>query len=352
MRTQLDDASEVPETSSDSLDLGDGNMGDMDVKHIYMALQKNSLYKKLHLQNNKIGFLGASSLRQVLIHNHVWTSINLENNDIGDLGAAVLSDGLMQNNSVRSINLRNNKIGLPGIMALIDAMRKNYTLCFLPYENINADESNRLPESILATLAFYLKRNVIIAASHNYLNQLVEYKEANASFCVKINELRNELKSHLPSLDLFDPAVPMETYRLLKIASHFHEGNHAKMELDLNRPFANPLSKALAEEFKRFPKQPVVPQEPVRRLSKPMRLEPISEVTHEQTRTSVPSRQEGFWGKENCKITAAANKKQLEPISVAHESKKTSASVKFWEQVPPKPRLEKLKKLPSLVPWY
>jgi len=295
--------SDVHEANSEILDLGYCNFGDAGVKNFCIILRENTTYRKLYLQNNNIGDFGASYLSHVLVHNRALTNLNLGSNEIGDAGAIVLSDALMQNNTLQSIDLHNNKIGVAGIMALTNSLTKNHTLCSLLYKNEN--QYHMVTKGMRDVLACYLERNAKIAVCHDYMSQIVNYREVNPSFCSKIDKLRNELKIHLLNLDasLFERSALIETYRLLKAIGHFHEQERVKLEICLSRPFTTPSLQILAEKFKYSLEQPVVPQltqAPVR-LPNIIRLEPVIEDAHKKTQIVPSTRQAGLWKKEPSK---------------------------------------------------
>jgi hypothetical protein len=117
------------------------------------ALKSNTSVTSINLNNNTIGYVGASALADALKVNTSVTVIGLSRNAIGGEGASALADALKVNTLVTRIDLKSNTIGDEGASALADALKVNTSVTY-----INLD-GNAISADRVASIKKLLDRN-------------------------------------------------------------------------------------------------------------------------------------------------------------------------------------------------
>lgn len=106
--------------------------------------------KRLDLDHNQIGDIGATALAGALQHMPTLVNLDLKGNGIGDLGAKAIGTELWHTALLTHLDLDKNSIGPSGARALTAALRKAPMLTFLSLSrNSIGDEGAKALASVL-----------------------------------------------------------------------------------------------------------------------------------------------------------------------------------------------------------
>jgi hypothetical protein len=95
---------------------------------IIMMLERHSSLTKLHLNNNKLGDSGATSIGDAIVHNIILKDLQLNWNVIGPSGATAMSHGLKKNRSLEQIGLGWNALGNSGATSIAECMASTLSI--------------------------------------------------------------------------------------------------------------------------------------------------------------------------------------------------------------------------------
>lgn len=89
---------------------------------------KNNTATEIDLQQQGLGYVGATALARVLENNKSLTKLNFLHNEIGPDGAKVLAEALSENTTLKELDLGLNDIGPDLATALARALTKKQYL--------------------------------------------------------------------------------------------------------------------------------------------------------------------------------------------------------------------------------
>jgi len=94
-------------------------------------LQDNRGLRKLDLEGNSVGPVGATALAGVIARLSSLKSVNLRDNNIGEKGATAVSSALQKHGALTELDLRDNRMGTRGLASLVPAIEANSHLVTL-----------------------------------------------------------------------------------------------------------------------------------------------------------------------------------------------------------------------------
>ncbi|WAQ97928.1 LR74B-like protein [Mya arenaria] len=174
------------------INLEDNNLGAAGVKHMVMVSVSDTLnLKHLSVAHNQLRMVGGEVIGEALVWNDTMETLDLSWNNLRRDGAVLVAEGLAENTCLKKLNLAWNGFYLDGCRALSRALEDNKTLIELDLT------CNRISKECLEKLLGGLKKNSTLEILRLGWNPLTP-----AGAMIMLEFIRDTKTSAIKELDL------------------------------------------------------------------------------------------------------------------------------------------------------